>query len=515
MSIDFKPLETVLTRHGYGIPKDQLTIKELEKLKNDLMASPVQQGNFTPMASLAFPIYLESKNRIYTPRYYGLTKYGKPRVNKLKDTGVPAQLKFDGSLRPYQINIADIYLKAAKKTGGGIISIGCGRGKTVIGLYIAASINMKTLVVVHKEFLAEQWKERILGDSSKGIKGFLPTARVGLLQGKTIDVYDKDIVIAMVQSLSQKEYSETILKDFGLVIYDECHHLSAEVFSRALIKTATKYTLGLSATPTRKDGLTYVFKYFLGDTVYSESQNEDNTIMVRGLHYINEDINYCNHELNRMGDLNRPKMINNICACERRNKVILDTLSTLINEGRKVLVLSDRKEHLNYLKNQITLTITNATCGLYVGGMKQSDLKISEEKDIILGTYPMVSEGFDCPTLDTVILASPKSDVVQSVGRIMRKKPEDRDRQHQVIDIIDYFGTFAQQWETRKKYYRKQKYQFDEYTYDDNSVETIIKGKAPQARKQKSFKEEMSELSFLDEEVDTTNQSSLDDFLVE
>ena len=87
---------------------------------------------------------------------------------------------------PYQINIADIYLKAAKKVGGGIISIGCGRGKTVIGLYIAAALNLKTLVVVHKEFLAEQWKERILGDSSKNIKGFLPTAKVGLLQGKII-----------------------------------------------------------------------------------------------------------------------------------------------------------------------------------------------------------------------------------------------------------------------------------------------------------------------------------------
>ena len=154
--------------------------------------------------------------------------------------------------------------------------------------------------------------------------------------------------------------------------------------------------------------------------------------------------------------------------------------------------------------------------GLYVGGMKQSDLKISEGKDIILGTYPMVSEGFDCPTLDTVILSSPKSDVVQSVGRIMRKKPEDRDRQHQVIDIIDYFSSFAQQWETRKRYYRKQKYQFDEYTYDDNSNETVISKKVP--RKPKSLKEEMAELSFMDEEgcndiSSTQNNLTLDGFL--
>ncbi len=553
--VSISNLETSLSRNGYAVLKNQFSEKALDKLKKDLTAEPVQQQGYVTQDA-SFPIYLESPKKIYLPRYYGIQKYGLPKSNKLTGTGIQANLKFDGSLRPYQINIADIYLKAAREMGGGLISIGCGRGKTVIGLYIAASINLKTLVVVHKEFLAEQWVERILGDSSKNIKGFLPTAKVGRLQGKIIDVEGKDIVIAMVQSLSQKDYDEDMLKEFGLVIYDECHHLSAEIFSRALIKTATQFTLGLSATPDRKDGLTHVFKYFLGDIVYSEAQNEDQTILIKGIHYYNDDPVYAAEITNRMGDLNRPQMINNICGCERRNKVILNELQILMNEGRKVLILSDRKEHLKYLMDQIETTIfktstdsittsesepvvieekkkrknkkkmegdgdddtgPNKLCGkisgLYVGGMKQTDLKISEDKDIILGTYPMVSEGFDCPTLDTVILASPKSDVVQSVGRIMRKKPEDRDRQHQVIDIIDYFGTFAQQWETRKKYYRKQKYQFSEFTYDDNTNETIIKAKVTQTRKPKSFKEEIAELSFIDEDNNNNDNNTLDEFL--
>lgn len=566
--------ETAISRNGYSIPKSQFTDKELTKLKKELTAEPVQQVGYVTQDT-SFPIYLESPKKIYLPRYFGIQKYGLAKSNKLIGTGVPANLKFDGSLRPYQINIANIYLKAAKEIGGGLISIGCGRGKTVIGLYIAASINLKTIVVVHKEFLAEQWVERILGDPKKNIKGFLPTATVGRLQGKIIDVEGKDIVIAMVQSLSQKDYPEELLKDFGLVIYDECHHLSAEIFSRALIKTSTQFTLGLSATPDRKDGLTHVFKYFLGDIVYQESQNIDSTILIKAIHYFNDDPEYSVEVQNRMGDPNRPQMINNICNCERRNKVIIQELQKLMDDGRKVLILSDRKEHLKYLMEQIETKIikpinttelkepiqdtevkteldiqenptekkknkkkkakpiydedgnvledTNGLnktnklygkiCGLYVGGMKQSDLKISEDKDIILGTYPMVSEGFDCPTLDTVILSSPKSDVVQSVGRIMRKKPEDRDRQHIVIDIIDYVGSFATQWETRKKYYRKQKYQFDEYTYDDNSDETIIKNKVTKHRKLKTFKEEMSELSFIDEEKDQ-KQTNLDGFII-
>ena len=474
---DKNKYETSISRNGYSIPKEQFNEKELKKIKDKLTAKPAQQGNYVVGANLSFPIYLESSKKIYLPRYYGIEKYGLPQVNKISGTGQKANLVFDGSLRPYQINISDIYLKSAKEIGGGIISIGCGRGKTVIGLYIASKIGLKTLVVVHKEFLAEQWKERILGDPSKNIKGFLPTARVGLLQGKIIDVFDKDIVIAMVQSLSQKDYADNILKDFGLVIYDECHHLSAEIFSRALIKTATEYTLGLSATPDRKDGLTYVFKYFLGDIVYQEDQNEDKTILVKAFHYKNNiDENYSEVLKNRMGELNRPKMINNICECVRRNKIIISELKTLIGDGRKILILSDRKEHLNYLKTEIGKEIPNASAGLYVGGMKQSDLKISEGKDIILGTYPMVSEGFDCPTLDSVILASPKSDVIQSVGRILRKKPEDRDKQHIVVDMIDYFGNFERQWVARRRYYKKQKYQFENYNIiekqDEN--ETII-----------------------------------------
>ena len=561
--MDLFKFTTSLSRHGYAIPKDEFKPKELEKLKKTLTATPAVQGNFVAN-DISFPIYLESSKKIYLPRYYGLSTYGPPQTNKLLDTGVKANLKFDGSLRQYQINIADIYLTAAKTKGGGLISIGCGRGKTVIGLYIAAALNVKTLVVVHKEFLAEQWVERILGDPSKNIKGFLPTAKVGRLQGKILDVEGKDIVIAMVQSLSQKDYSEDILKDFGLVIYDECHHLSAEIFSRALIKTATQYTLGLSATPDRKDGLTYVFKYFLGDIVYQESQNEDTSILCKALHYFNNDPEYSAVISNVRGDMNRPRMINNICSCERRNTIILNELQKLINEGRKVLILSDRKEHLKYLMEQIESKIIKLTnnselkelkeikeiketliepiiepekevkkkkkpskkkdtnlagegeddivpnklygklSGLYVGGMKQSDLKISESKDIILGTYPMVSEGFDCPTLDTVILASPKSDVVQSVGRILRKKPEDRDKQHIIIDIIDYFGSFARQYAARKKYYKAQKYQFSEFTIDDNSSETIITPKAHKEKKPKSFKQEINEIGFIDEDIKAT-----------
>ena len=499
-----KKYTTILSRHGYRIPKSEFNSKQLTNLKESLLATPSTAGAPTVAANMVipFPIYFESPNNIYLPRYWGQKHFGKPGTDKLKDDdSTKINLKFNGKLRSYQQKIVDIYLKEAKANGGGIISIGCGRGKTVIALYIAAALGLKTLVVVNKEFLATQWEERILGNAAEDIIGFLPTAKVGRIQGPTIDVYKKDIVIAMVQSLSIKQYSDSTFKDFGLVIYDECHHLSAETFSRALIKTGARHTLGLSATPTRKDGLTYVFKSFLGDIIYREDANEDETVLVKEIHYFNDDPSYCNELTNKCGDYNRPKIINNICSCIKRNKVILDELKELISEGRKILLLSDRREHLTYLKEEIETIMTGTTAGLYVGGMKQDHLKDSEACDIILGTYSMVSEGFDCPSLDTIVLSSPKRDVVQSVGRILRKKPEDRVRQHVVIDMIDYFANFTRAWKSRVKYYKKQKFKIEQYTYDDNSVRTVIKEGAPPPRKHKTIREEIEEVDFIEVEL--------------
>ena len=112
-------------------------------------------------------------------------------------------------------------------------------------------------MIVHKSFLLNQWVERI--------QEFLPTAKIGRIQGPIMDIEGADIVIGMLQSLSMKNYPESTWSCFGLMIVDECHHISSEVFSRALVTIVTKYTLGLSATMKRKDGLTDVFKMFLGD----------------------------------------------------------------------------------------------------------------------------------------------------------------------------------------------------------------------------------------------------------
>ena len=211
-----------------------------------------------------FPIFRESTQKLYVPRYYGENKFGKPQETHLT-SGNDINLEFKGQLRDYQENIIQKYMESIQNnTGGGLLEIPCGRGKTVMALKIISLLSKKVLIIVHKSFLLNQWIERI--------EEFLPQARVGKIQGQICDIEDKDIVIGMLQSLSMKEYPYELFSSFGLTVVDEVHHIAAEVFVRSLFKIVTPYVLGLSATMQRKDGLSKVFKMFLGNIIYKEKR---------------------------------------------------------------------------------------------------------------------------------------------------------------------------------------------------------------------------------------------------
>ena len=446
-------VQTTLSRNGYKIKKCELSQKELKSIKDDLTVNPYVVGDFGNGNEKRFSLYMESPNSLYLPRFYAHDNFGSPDKNKM-DEGLDINIKFNGSLRKEQIPIIDLYKKACLEKGGGLISLKCGGGKTVLALYIISMLKKKTIVIVHKDFLMTQWRDRITE--------FLPNAKIGKIQQNTIDIENKDIVLAMVQSLSQKEYDPNVFSSFGLAIFDECHHLGAEVFSKSMAKVASKYMLGLSATPDRKDGLRKVFEWYIGPMVYSSKKDKNiDYIETRIYEYMNDDYQYS--KIDKIHTKNgpkpcMPKMINNISDCIHRNLFINDLIKTEYNIGRKILVLGDRREYLNRTEKWIKENIEPNIVGQYVGGMKPSELRDSQEKDIILGTYSMASEGMDIPKLNTIVLASPKSDIVQSVGRILRKKPEDRLYTPLIIDINDMFSMFINQSKKREKYYNKCKY---------------------------------------------------------
>lgn len=439
----------VIGKRGYSIRKSSISIKQLKKIKKDLTVAPFVNDKFSQRPP-PFLVYLESINKIYVPKYYGLKNYGEPDLNRLQNHGDNIFISFKGKLRDIQRPVVNEYIKTAKEKGGGLICLPCGFGKTILSLYIISLLSKKTLVVCHKEFLLNQWKERI--------KTFLPDAKIGIIQQKKVDIENKDIVLGMLQSIAMRDYPDGTFSSFGFVVFDECHHLGAEVFSRALPKLSTKFLLGLSATPNRKDGLSKVFEWYLGDMVYCVKEREPDTVSVKLIEYFSNDENYAKEEIGYGGRIMSSKMVTNVCNYQPRIKIIISELKKLIKEGRRILILSERRKHLVDIYEKVT-NQKIATCGYYVGGMKQQDLDISSKKQIVLGTFHLASEGMDVPELNTIILASPKSDIVQSIGRIFRQKKSERTHIPLIIDIIDVnIPIFKRQFSHRNRIYKKNKY---------------------------------------------------------
>jgi superfamily II DNA or RNA helicase len=331
---------------------------------------------------------------------------------------------------------------------------------TVLSLNIISQLKKKTFIIVHKEFLMNQWIERI--------EQFLPLARVGKIQGPIIDIDDKDIVIGMLQSLSMKEYPSSTFESFGLTIIDEVHHISSEVFSNSLFKLVTKYMLGLSATMNRKDGTTPVFKMFLGNIIFKGKRDEERAVTVRAIEYYVDDDDFNEVKLDYRGKPQYSTMISKLCEYNRRSEFILKVLSDMLKENpnQQVMILAHNKNLLKYLHDAVAHR-NIANVGYYIGGMKEQALKETETKKVVIATYAMAAEALDIKTLTTLIMATPKTDIEQSVGRILREKHSSPI----VVDIVDSHDLFKNQWRKRKTFYKKENYKIiytisTEYTID-------------------------------------------------
>jgi len=317
---------------------------------------------------------------------------------------------------------------------------------TVMALKIISEIQKKTLIIVHKEFLMNQWIERI--------SEFLPMAKVGKIQGPTFDIAEKDIAIGMVQTLYDKDFGPDAFSSFGLTIIDEVHRIGSEQFSRTLMKTITPYMLGISATVDRKDGLTKVLHMFIGNKIYSEERKDQDLVQVRAIQYKCQDSEFNETELDYRGKPKFSTMIVKLCSFGPRSDLIVKVLADLLKESsNQIMVLCHNRSLLTYLHGAIGHRI-GASVGFYVGGMKIHDLQETEEKQIVLATYAMAAEALDIKTLSTLVMVTPKTDIIQSVGRILRVKHDNPI----IVDIIDSHSIFQNQWTQRKRYYRKCNY---------------------------------------------------------
>ena len=318
---------------------------------------------------------------------------------------------------------------------------------TVMALKIISEIQKKTLILVHKEFLMNQWIERIAE--------FLPSARVGKIQGQTMDIEGKDIVIGMIQTMYNRDFQAEFFDPFGLTIIDEVHRIGSEEFSKTLFKTVTPNMLGISATVERKDKLTKLLYMFIGPKIYSEDRKGDDVVQVRGIEFGSNDPDYSTMEYDFRGMPKYSTMITKICAFGPRSDFIVRVIDDLLKENpeNQIMVLAHNRSLLSYMFDAIQHKIgeQRGSVGFYIGGMKEKDLKVTEGKRIVLATYAMAAEALDIKTLSTLVMATPKTDIEQSVGRILREKHASPI----VIDIIDSHDLFKNQWRSRKTFYKK------------------------------------------------------------
>lgn len=554
-------LNTYLGQKGYTILKNELPIKIQLLLKEKLMVKPYTPGAPVNNSS-TFPCYRESNNKIYIPRYFGEELFGPPKTNKLRN-GTPINVIFNGKLRDYQEPVIQKCLTHIKSSNYScaLLELYCAWGKTGGALYMICDISEKTIIIVHKEFLMNQWIERI--------HQFIPNAKIGKIQGNVIDIDGKDIVLCMLQSLVSKEYPAEVFESFGLTIIDEVHHISSETFSNALFKVVTKHMIGLSATMERKDGTTNAFKMFLGNILHKAERETTFQVEIRGLQYKCNDDEFNETILTWDGKPQISSMISKICEYSPRTEFIINVLVDFIkkNEISKEEYI-EQKRHMdscvpnceicgknnnylmknsccncvkyclicleniqpttstvrdkqgNFLKHVVmkpkcpncnkvlkyeqnyventhvkplehlqTIVLAHnlnileymhtkfvcknlASVGYYVGGMKEVELKKSEKKQVIFATYAMASEALDIPTLNAEFLITPKTDVVQTIGRVLRAKHPINDPI--IYDIYDSHDVFTRQWNSkRKSYYKKQGYKIvelnsNEYNRGDN-----------------------------------------------
>jgi len=417
----------IINMKGKKIPIDN-------EIKKKLTVTPFMPGS--PLI-VNYALYKLTNKNMYIPKYFecsGESHIIENPVNK-------CEIKINSEPREYQKQVIDDILTEINKNDSCIACLYTGWGKTFASLYIASVLGVKTLILVNKQSLLEQWKEQII--KFTGIKP-------GIIQGKNIDTIP-EICIGMIHSISMKDYPHETFNNFSFSIFDETHHYCSKMFSNVFYKIGSKYNLGLTATIKRADRLEYTLEWFLGKVAVNVK-----FLLIEPKIMIYNYFDYSENVIRYMpnGKINTPSSVTNITDDTTRTDFIVNLVKECYNSDRNILVLTDRKSHCEIMLQKLK----NYSVGKYIGGMKNEELINSNKCKIIIATYQMASEGYDNPKLDTLILASPKGNVEQSIGRILRRKNENPAL---VIDINDCISVFNNWNKKRHSFYKSKKFKIE------------------------------------------------------
>lgn len=420
---------------------------DAKDIKVALTCTP-KRNSMAPGSSTTFDVWYAHPTKpgwIGIPRFLGLSLFGRPQKDiRMEGSQVHFELSTKRDLRDYQKEAVRKCLEGLHEWGGSTLIADCGAGKTAMAFAIAATLKRKTIVLLNREFLMKQWELDVCGTVERD--AWITGATAGWLQGKIYK--DGDIVLASIDSLSQCHYEAKILQQFGLVIIDEMHHLAATTLSQVLPRLPAKYVLGISATPSRNDGLEHLLYWLAGPTsfVYKripEITGKRGTVEVKRINFSggNQVVEYT-----QSGTMNFSKMITLLAQDEERNACVLEQVRLLQSRG-KILVVTSLVDHAKYLASALN-------CVAMYGGSKKS----VEGQRILVATYQLLEEGYDDADLDTLVLALPRSKIQQVVGRCERTKVGKLTPL--IIDIVDTFSVFFAMFKKRNKFYSERAFAF-------------------------------------------------------
>lgn len=393
-------------------------------------------------------------------------------INDQRINGEKINIDFNGILKEEQ----EIGLNHLLKKDNGIFVAPTGFGKTVVAASLISKLKVNTLILVNNKNLCEQWNERLnsfLNLNYETNKKY----KVGIIHGSTKKITNK-IDIALIQSLASNEELRNTLNNYGLIIFDEAHHLAAVSYENVLRSFSAKYIYGFTATPKRSDGYEKINYMVIGPCIFNhEVEDKSSYKKILYPHFTKfklqqQDKNLCLTDIEE-------KLINN----DERNCQIINDIKNSINANKKILVLTNRVEHAKLLFNEIKKIINNVF--LIYGNISKKDKeefienfnKIKDEQFVIISTGKYIGEGFDEKRLDTLFLTMPfkwRGTLQQYVGRLHR----DNETKFQV-EVHDYIDInvpmLFKMYSERQKGYKELKYiSIDENNklevlFDDNN----------------------------------------------
>jgi superfamily II DNA or RNA helicase len=363
--------------------------------------------------------------------------------------GTPIEANFEGQLRPYQ---EDAVASIAAHDDG-LLCAPTAFGKTAVAAWLIGKRKVSTLVLVHRQQLLDQWQERLamfLG---------APLNSIGQIGGGKSE-RTRSIDVAVIQSLYRKNEVKDFVAEYGQVIVDECHHISAFTFEQVMKQVKARFVVGLTATPTRKDGHHPIIYMQCGPIRYSMSART-----------MTESTPFEHQVIPRHTDFRMPAEMTDLAIQDvyaalindsARNAMIAADLRQALTGGRSPLLLTGRKEHLQFFATELEGFATHIF--VLKGGMGKKQRRTTAEalasvpendSRVIIATGSYIGEGFDDARLDTLFLAMPiswKGTLQQYVGRLHRL--HDGKRVVRVYDYVDpNVPMLARMYERRLKGY--------------------------------------------------------------